>query len=139
MIFCLIAQNRIHFKTQKKTSFPGFLFSATRNPGFKILTRIGKTTSVCTKDRETSENSRTYGPALALVVIGFVNQSNTNNNQRRSERGKGWQNASGTESLGSPKSPNNVASIFFSAVNLLAKDLMFEHGGDMLVYCLGAI
>ena len=39
-----IAQKRIHFKTQKNPSFPGFVFSATRNPGFKILPRIGNTT-----------------------------------------------------------------------------------------------
>jgi len=39
-----IAENRIQFKTRKKTGFPGFLFSATRKPGFKILPRIGNTT-----------------------------------------------------------------------------------------------
>jgi len=33
----------------------------------------------------------------------------------------------GAASLGGPKSPNNVASTFFSAVNLLPKDLRFEH------------
>jgi len=38
-----IAQNRIHFKTRKKTGFSGFLFSAIRNPGFKILPRIRNT------------------------------------------------------------------------------------------------
>jgi len=27
----------------EKNGFPGFLFSATRNPGFKILPRIGNT------------------------------------------------------------------------------------------------
>jgi len=41
MILSFIAQNRIHFKIRKKTGFPGFLFSATRNPGFKILPRMG--------------------------------------------------------------------------------------------------
>jgi len=43
MILSFIGQNRIHFKTRKKTGVPGFLFSATRNPGFKILPRIGNT------------------------------------------------------------------------------------------------
>ena len=43
MILIFIAQNLIHFKTQKTPGFPGFLFSATRNPGFKILPRIGNT------------------------------------------------------------------------------------------------
>jgi len=38
-----IAQNRIHIKTRKNPGFPGFLFSATRNPGFKIVPRIGNT------------------------------------------------------------------------------------------------
>ena len=33
------------FQNPKKTDFPGFLFSATRNPGFKILPRIGNTSS----------------------------------------------------------------------------------------------
>ena len=37
MILSFIAQNRIHFKTRKK---PGFLFSATRNPGFKICPEL---------------------------------------------------------------------------------------------------
>jgi len=43
MILSFIAQNRIHFKIRKKTVFPGFLLLATRNPGFKILPRIGNT------------------------------------------------------------------------------------------------
>jgi len=43
MILSFIAQNRIHFTTRKKTGFPGFLFSATRNPDFKTLPRIGNT------------------------------------------------------------------------------------------------
>jgi len=36
-----------------------------------------------------------------------------------------------------PKSPNNVASTFFSAVHLFPKDLMSEHGGAKLVSCPG--
>jgi len=32
------------FQNPKKAGFPRFLFSATRNPGFKILPRIGNTT-----------------------------------------------------------------------------------------------
>ena len=32
-----ITQNHIHFKKKTKKDFPRFLFSATRNPGFKIL------------------------------------------------------------------------------------------------------
>jgi len=43
MILSFISQNRIHFKTRKNPRFPGFLFSATQNPGFKILSRIGNT------------------------------------------------------------------------------------------------
>jgi len=38
-----ITQKRIHFKTWKNPGFPGFLFSENRNPGFKILPRIGNT------------------------------------------------------------------------------------------------
>jgi len=41
MIFSFIAQNCIRFKTRKNSGFPGFLFSATRNLGFKILPRVG--------------------------------------------------------------------------------------------------
>jgi len=33
---------------------------------------------------------------------------------------------------GAPRSPNNVASTFFKTVNLLPKDLSFEHGGAKL-------
>jgi len=33
MIFCIIAQNRIHFKTRKKRVFPGFFLSYPK-PGF---------------------------------------------------------------------------------------------------------
>jgi len=43
MILSFIAQNRIHFKNRINLGFPGFLFSATRNPGFKILPRNGNT------------------------------------------------------------------------------------------------
>jgi len=34
------------FQNPKKTGFPGFLFSATRNPSFKILPRIGNTSCI---------------------------------------------------------------------------------------------
>jgi len=44
MILSFISQKRILFKTRKSPGFPGFPFSATRNPGFKILPRIGNTT-----------------------------------------------------------------------------------------------
>jgi len=36
-----------------------------------------------------------------------------------------------------PKSPNNVASTFFRTVNVLRKDLGFEHGGAKRVSCPG--
>jgi len=36
-----------------------------------------------------------------------------------------------------PKCPDNVTSTFFSAVNLLPKDLRFEHGGAERVSCPG--
>ena len=35
------------------------------------------------------------------------------------------------------KSSNNVASIFFNTVDLLPKDIRFEHGGVKLASCLG--
>ena len=34
-----------------------------------------------------------------------------------------------------PKSPNNVRSTFFNTVNLLPKELRFEHGGAKLASC----
>jgi len=40
---------------------------------------------------------------------------------------------------GLPKSPNNVASTFFTAVDLLPKKLRFENGGAKLVSCPDAI
>jgi len=36
-----------------------------------------------------------------------------------------------------PKSPNNVASTFFSTAHLLPKDFRFKHGGAKLVSCRG--
>ena len=36
-----------------------------------------------------------------------------------------------------PKSPNNVTSTFFNTVNLLSKELRFDHGGAKLVFCPG--
>jgi len=36
-----------------------------------------------------------------------------------------------------PKSPNNVTSTFFNTVNLLSKELRFDHGGAKLVFCSG--
>jgi len=38
---------------------------------------------------------------------------------------------------GTPKSPKNVTSTFFNAVNVLPKDLKFEHGGAKLASCPG--
>jgi len=50
----------------------------------------------------------------------------------------------GAESLGgaellreAPKSPNNVTSTFFNTVNLLSKELRFDHVGAKLVFCPG--
>jgi len=38
---------------------------------------------------------------------------------------------------GAPKRSSNVTSAFFNGVNLLPKDLRFEHGGDKLASCPG--
>jgi len=38
---------------------------------------------------------------------------------------------------GVPKSPNNVTSTFFNTVDLLPKDLRFEHGGGEIASCPG--
>jgi len=46
--------------------------------------------------------------------------------------------AHGAKSLGSPKSPKNVASAFFIRVHLLPKDLRFERGGARLASYPGA-
>jgi len=44
----------------------------------------------------------------------------------------------GVESLrGAPKRPDIVASTFFNTVDLLPKDLRFEHGGAKLASCPG--
>ena len=44
----------------------------------------------------------------------------------------------GAESLReAPKSPNTITSTFFNTVNLLPKELRFEHGGTKLVFCPG--
>jgi len=43
MILCFYRSKSRSLQNPKKTGFPGFLFSATRNPGFKILPRIGNT------------------------------------------------------------------------------------------------
>jgi len=40
---------------------------------------------------------------------------------------------------GAPKNPNNSATTFFNAVNLLPKNLSFEHGGAKLVFFPRAI
>ena len=39
--------------------------------------------------------------------------------------------------VGAPKSPNNVTSTFFIAVNMLPKGLKFKHGGAKLASCPG--
>jgi len=36
-----------------------------------------------------------------------------------------------------PKSPNTITSTFFNTVNLLPKELRFEHGGAKLASCPG--
>ena len=43
MILCFYRSKSRSLQNPKKTGFPGFLFSAARNPGFKILPRIGNT------------------------------------------------------------------------------------------------
>ena len=43
MILSVYRSKSHSFQNPKKTGFPGFLLSATRNPGFKILPRIGNT------------------------------------------------------------------------------------------------
>jgi len=43
MILSFYRSKSHSFQDPKKTGFPWFLFSATRNPGFKILPRIGNT------------------------------------------------------------------------------------------------
>ena len=53
------------------------------------------------------------------------------------EGARGAQCPLGAESLGPPKSPNNVASTFCDKVHLLPKDLRFKHGGAKLVSCPG--
>ena len=56
--------------------------------------------------------------------------------------GKVGHNSPGAESLRcgnclrvAPKSPSNAKRTFFNTVNLLAKDLRFEHGGAKLASC----
>ena len=56
-------------------------------------------------------------------------------NQGRYEVGD---NSPGAESLRrAPKSPNNVTSTFFNTVNLLPKNLRFEHGDAKVASCPG--
>jgi len=43
MILSFYRSKSHSFQHPKKTGFPGFLFSATQNPGFKILPRVGNT------------------------------------------------------------------------------------------------
>jgi len=43
MILTFYRSKSHSFQNPKKTGFPGFFFSVTRNPGFKILLRIGNT------------------------------------------------------------------------------------------------
>jgi len=53
-------------------------------------------------------------------------------------KGQGGHNSPGAESLReAPKSPENVMSSFFNTVNLIAKELKFEHGGTKLASCPG--
>jgi len=64
--------------------------------------------------------------------------------QGRNEWGQGGNNSAGAQSLwgrqitaGPPKSTKNVIRIFSSTVNLLSKELRFEHGSAKLVSCPG--
>jgi len=59
-------------------------------------------------------------------------------------RGARGHNSLGAESLRgaellreAPKNLNNVTSIFFNTVNLLPKELRFNHEGDKLAFCPG--
>ena len=53
--------------------------------------------------------------------------------------GKGH-NSPGSESLrGTPKNPNNVKSTYVNTVNLLPKNIRFEHGAPNLLLGPGAI
>jgi len=45
MILSFYRSKSHSFQNPKKTCFSGFLFSVTRNAGFKILPRIGNTTT----------------------------------------------------------------------------------------------
>jgi len=54
--------------------------------------------------------------------------------------GQGEQNSPGAESLrGAPKSTDKVTGTFFNRVQLLPKDLRFDHGGAKLASCPGSI
>jgi len=63
--------------------------------------------------------------------------------QGRNEGGKGEQFSGRRITMGPPnhcgvpKSPKNVASTFFNTVNLLQKELRFEHGSAKLAFCPG--
>jgi len=48
MILSFYRSKSHSFQNPKKTGVPGFLFSATRNPGFRIFPRIGNTTPAFT-------------------------------------------------------------------------------------------
>jgi len=56
--------------------------------------------------------------------------------QGLNEGRQGEHSATDADSLGAPKTPNNVVNSF-STVHLLPKDLKFEHGGAKLVSCPG--
>jgi len=59
--------------------------------------------------------------------------------QGRNEGRARGNDAPGAESLGTPKSPHNIASAFFNTVHLLPEDLRFEHGGAKLFLFPGEI
>jgi len=81
MIFSLIAQNRIHFKTRKNPSFSGFLSSATGNPGFKILPWIGNTNNhkkaviktLLSRAKRLTSNETNYQEEMDCIQLAFKN------------------------------------------------------------------
>jgi len=64
----------------------------------------------------------------------FTNKAQYVINKDVTRRARGH-DAPGAESLGAPKSPNNVASTFFNKVHLLLKDLGFKHEVAKLISC----
>jgi len=92
-------------------------------------------------------NSYSFVCALIKLLYAFTGAViDENENHRRNEVGKWAQRHNpcapnhfgSNESLrGALKSSNNVKNTFFNAVNLLPKDIKFEHGGASLAPCHG--